>query len=171
MTTGFQSSIKKSNENSHPFYEIWNQFWGSFLSEQSVFCWSKISLTCGPLKIVILASPWHPKSLKLEVISWCKFNRFWRWWDKQCISIRSWYQDPGTKILVPSSWYQDLSSQILVPRTWYLPRSWYRDPGTKILVTGSWCQDPGTRILVPRSWHQAWYQDSGTKILVLANRC
>ena len=32
MTTGFQSSIKKSAENSNPFHEIWNQFWGSFLN-------------------------------------------------------------------------------------------------------------------------------------------
>ena len=75
---------------------------------------------------------------------------------------RSWYQDPGTKILVPRSWYQDLGS-------WYqdlgtkilVPRSWYQDPGTKILVPISWYQDPGTKILVPRSW----YQDLGTKIL------
>ena len=28
---------------------------------------------------------------------------------------RSWYQDPGTKILVPSSWYQDPGTKILVP--------------------------------------------------------
>ena len=47
---------------------------------------------------------------------------------------RSWYQDPGTKILVPRSWYQDLGTKILVPRSWY--------------------QDPGTKILVPRSWYQ-----------------
>ena len=40
----------------------------------------------------------------------------------------------GTWILVPRSWYQDLGTKILVP-----------DPGTKILVPGSWYQ-----ILVPR---------------------
>ena len=65
MKTGFQSSIKKSAENRHPFHEIWGQFGGSFLSKQSVVCRSKMSLTCGPLQIVIWASSWHPKSIKL----------------------------------------------------------------------------------------------------------
>ena len=68
MKTGFQSSIKKSAENRHPFHEIWGQFGGSFLSKQSVVCRSKMSLTCGPLKIVILAPSGHPKSIKCEVI-------------------------------------------------------------------------------------------------------
>ena len=64
------------------------------------------------------------------------------------LNLRSWYQDPGTKILVPRSWYQDLGTKILVLR------SWYQDLGTKILVKRSWYQDPGTKmILVPRSWH------------------
>ena len=68
---------------------------------------------------------------------------------------RSWYQDLGTRILVPGSWYQDLGT-ILVPR------SWYQNLDTKILVRRSWYQDPGTsnKILVPR----CWYQDLGTKI-------
>ena len=52
---------------------------------------------------------------------------------------RSWYQDLGTKILVPRSWYQDL-----------VPGSWYQDLGTKILVPRSWYQDVGIKILVPR---------------------
>ena len=39
---------------------------------------------------------------------------------------RSWYQDLGTKILVPRSWYQDIGTKILVPRSTILvPRSWY----------------------------------------------
>ena len=63
--------------------------WGPFLIKQSVVCRSKMSLTCGPLQIVVLASWWHPKSIKFEVISWCKFDRFWEWWDKQCIQINS----------------------------------------------------------------------------------
>ena len=36
-------------------------------------------------------------------------------------------KDLGTKI-----WYQDLGTKILVPGS--LPKSWYQDPGTKILV-------------------------------------
>ena len=44
----------------------------------------------------------------------------------QDLGTRSWYQDLGTKILVPRSWYQDLGTKILVPR------SWYQDLGTKI---------------------------------------
>ena len=54
-------------------------------------------------------------------------------WPCQDLGTRSWYQDLGTRILVPGSWYQDLGTKILVPR------SWYQDPGTKI-----WYQDPGT---------------------------
>ena len=38
----------------------------------------------------------------------------------------SWYQDLGTKILVPRSWYQDLGTRILVPG------SWYQDLGTRM---------------------------------------
>ena len=69
-------------------------------------------------------------------------------------------------------WYQDLGTRILVPRSWYqilVPGSWYQDLGAKnisvpcrarILVPGSWYQDLGTKVLVPRSW----YQDLGTKI-------
>ena len=60
-----------------------------FLSEQSVFCWSKISLTCGPLKIVILAPSGHPKSIKFEVIFWWKFDRFSDDGDKQCMTINA----------------------------------------------------------------------------------
>ena len=45
---------------------------------------------------------------------------------------RSWYQDPGTRILVPGFWDQD--------------------PGTKILVPRSWYQGLAPRSLVPRSW-------------------
>ena len=33
----------------------------------------------------------------------------------------SWYQDLGTKILVPRSWYQDPGTKILVPRSWMSP--------------------------------------------------
>ena len=54
-------------------------FWGPFLSKKSVVCRSKMSLTYGPLKIVILAPSGHPKSTKFEVIFWCKFDRFGRW--------------------------------------------------------------------------------------------
>ena len=68
LKTGFQSSIKKSAENRHPFYEMLGPFWGPFLSKKSVVCRSKMSLTCGPLKIVILAPSGHPKSTKFEVI-------------------------------------------------------------------------------------------------------
>ena len=67
LKTGFQNSIKKSAENRHPFYEILGPFWGSFSSKQSVVCRSKMSLTCGPIKMVILASSGHPKSIKFEV--------------------------------------------------------------------------------------------------------
>ena len=67
MNTRLQSSIKKSAENKHPFYEISNQFWGPFLSKKSVVCRSKMSLTCGPLEIVILAPSGHPKSIEFEV--------------------------------------------------------------------------------------------------------
>ena len=38
-----------------------------------------MSLTYGPLKIVILGPSGHPKSTKFEVIFWCKFDRFGRW--------------------------------------------------------------------------------------------
>ena len=68
MKTGFQSSIKNSAENRHPFYEILGPFWGPFLSKKSVVCRSKMSLTYGPLKIVILGPSGHPKSTKFEVI-------------------------------------------------------------------------------------------------------
>ena len=68
LKTGFQNSIKKSAENRHPFYEILGPFWGPFLSKQSVVCRSKMSLTCGPVKIVILAPSGHPKSIKFEVM-------------------------------------------------------------------------------------------------------
>ena len=67
LKTGFQNSIKKSAENRRPFYEMLGPFWGSFLSKKSVVCRSKMSLTCGPLKIVILAPSGHPKSIKFEV--------------------------------------------------------------------------------------------------------
>ena len=46
------------------------------------------------------------------------------------------------------SWYQNLGTKILVPR------SWYQDPGTKILIPRSWYQDLGTKILVSRFWYQ-----------------
>ena len=68
LKTGFQNSIKKRAENRHPFYEILGPFWGPFLSKKSVVCRSKMSLTCGPLKIVILAPSGHPKSINFEVI-------------------------------------------------------------------------------------------------------
>ena len=58
---------------------FWGQFWGSLLSKKSVVCRSKMSLTYGPLKIVILGPSGHPKSTKFEVIFWCKFDRFGRW--------------------------------------------------------------------------------------------
>ena len=67
LKTGFQNSITKSAENRHPFYEIFGPFWGPFLSKKSVVCRSKMSLTCGPLKIVILAPSGHPKSIKFDV--------------------------------------------------------------------------------------------------------
>ena len=79
LKTGFQNSIKKSAENKHHFYEILGSFWGPFLSKKSVVCRSKMSLTYGPLKNVILGPSGHPKSTKLEVILWCKFDRFGRW--------------------------------------------------------------------------------------------
>ena len=59
---------------------------------------------------------------------------------------RSWYQDFGTKILVPRFWYPDFGTKILVPR------SWYQDLGTKMLVPRFWYQNLGTKTLVPRSW-------------------
>ena len=68
LKTGFQNIIKKSAEHKHPFYEILGPFLGSFLSKKSVVCRSKMNLTCGPLKIVILAPSGHPKSIKFEVI-------------------------------------------------------------------------------------------------------
>ena len=80
---------QKSAENRHPFYEIWGQFWGPFLSKKSVVCRSKMSLTCGPLKIVILAPSGHPKSIKFDVIFWLKFDRFSDDGDKQCIRINA----------------------------------------------------------------------------------
>ena len=89
LKTGFQNSIKKSAENRHPFYEILGSFWGSFLSKKSVVCRSKMSLTCGPLKIVILAPSGHPKSIKFGVIFWWKFDRFSDDGDKQCIRINA----------------------------------------------------------------------------------
>ena len=58
---------------------FWAPFWGPFLSKKSVVCRSKTSLTYGPLKVVILGSSGHPKSIKFEVLFWCKFDRFWRW--------------------------------------------------------------------------------------------
>ena len=61
------------------FTRFFCSFWGQFLSKKSVVCRSKMSLTCGPLKIVILAPSGHPKSIKFEVIFWCKFDRFGRW--------------------------------------------------------------------------------------------
>ena len=89
LKTGFQNSIKKSAENRHPFYEILGPFWGPFLSKKSVVCRSKMSLTCGPLKIVILAPSGHPKSIKFEVIFWWRFDRFSDDGDKQCIRINA----------------------------------------------------------------------------------
>ena len=80
---------QKSAENRHPFYEILGPFWGPFLSKKSVVCRSKMSLTCGPLKIVILAPSGHPKSIKFEVIFWWKFDRFSDDGDKQCIRINA----------------------------------------------------------------------------------
>ena len=80
---------QKSAENRHPFYEIWGRFWGSFWSKKSVVCRSKMSLTCGPLKIVILAPSGHPKSTKFEVIVWCNFDRFSDDGDTQCIRINA----------------------------------------------------------------------------------
>ena len=41
LKTGFQSSIKKSAGNRHPFYEIVGPFWRPFLSRKSVVCRSK----------------------------------------------------------------------------------------------------------------------------------
>ena len=87
--TGFQNSIKKSAENKHPFHEILGPFWGPFLNKKSVVCRSKTSLTCGPLKIVILTPSGHPKSIKFEVMLWCKFDRFSDDGDKQCIRINA----------------------------------------------------------------------------------
>ena len=68
LTTGFQNSIKNSAENRHLFYEMLGAFWGPFLSKQSVVCRSKMSLTSGPLKIMIFAPSGDPKSTTFEVI-------------------------------------------------------------------------------------------------------
>ena len=50
------------------------------------------------------------------------------------LPCHAWYQDLGTRILVPRSQYQDLGTRILVPRSWYQylgTRSWFQDLGTK----------------------------------------
>ena len=70
-------------------------FWGPVLSKKSVVCRSKMSLTCGPLKDMMLAPSGHPKSIKFEIFFWLKFDRFSDDGDKQCIRInvfflRSW---------------------------------------------------------------------------------
>ena len=59
---------QKRAENKHQFYEILGPFRGPALSKKSVACRSKMSLTCGPLKIVILTFSWHSKHIKFKVI-------------------------------------------------------------------------------------------------------
>ena len=103
MKTEVQSSIAKNTGNRHPVYKIWGPFWGPFLIKQSVVCRSKMSLTCGPLKIVILAPSGHPKSIKCDVIFWWKFDRFSDDGDKQCIRINA---------LFPRSWCYFSSSAV-----------------------------------------------------------
>ena len=115
MKTGFQRSIKKSAGNRHPFYEMWGQFWVPFLTKKSVVCRSKMSLTCGPLKIVILTPSGHPKSIKFEMIVWCKFDRISDDGDKQCIKInalflRSWcyFSSSAAAVLVGISKFKHI---------------------------------------------------------------
>ena len=55
MKTGFQNSIKKVEKIDTHVTRFGVNFGGPFLSKKSVVCRSKMSLTCGPLKIVILA--------------------------------------------------------------------------------------------------------------------
>ena len=87
MKTGFQSSIKKSAETRHPFYEIWSQFWGPFLSKKSVVCRSKTSLICGPLKIVILTPSGTQKAPNLRSLFDANLMDFEDDWDEQCTEI------------------------------------------------------------------------------------
>ena len=105
MKTGFQSSIKKSAGNRHPFYEIVGPFWGPFSSKKSVVCWSKTSLIWGPLKIVILTPSGHPKSTKCEVLVWCRFGKFSRWW-----GLRSWryFSSSAVAVLVSISKFKHI---------------------------------------------------------------
>ena len=74
------------------------------------------------------------------------------------VPCRAWYQDLGTRILVPRSWYQDLRRA----REAEPLRMQEGTGGCKPLASvpcRAWYQDLGTKILVPRSW----YQDLGTK--------
>ena len=79
---------QKSAENRHPFYEMLGPFGGQSLSKKSVVCRSKTSLTCGPLKIVILEPSGHPKSTKFEVLFDATLIDFEDDGGKQCIEIQ-----------------------------------------------------------------------------------
>ena len=89
MKTEVQSSIKTQTENRHPSYEIWGPLWGPFLSKKSVVCRSKMRLTRGPLKVVILISSGHPKSIKIEICFDEQLIDFDHDGDKQCTAINS----------------------------------------------------------------------------------
>ena len=67
--------------------------WGPCLSKKSVVCRSKTSLTCGPLKIVILTPSGHPKSIKFEVFFDAHLIDVSDDGDKQCIKSNALFSE------------------------------------------------------------------------------
>ena len=121
MKTRFQNDITKSSENRQPFCESLGLFWVQFLSKKLVVCRSKTILTCGPLKIVILTPSGHSTSSKFEVISWCKFDRFWRWWGQAvhknwCLSF--WGVDVISAALLQRCWWVSASSSTFMKKSY-----------------------------------------------------
>ena len=58
----------KNVENGHTHLVFWGPFGGQLLGKKPVVCRSKMSLTCGPLKVLILTPLGHSKNMNSDVI-------------------------------------------------------------------------------------------------------